>query len=223
MNIFQTIKPRLLCSLFLPLLFFFGSCARSITYFDYVSELRDNIFLAQNEDFSLRVYSSDKETPYSPDGVKRETSRRAEVFLVAPSGEKNCELYFTVNDKKYGGEMSFDNVRAEYYFFCSADISTLSVVECEIIYGESRLKMTACSVLTPDVLSPQDALQTLLTAEPELFSELTDQYGFAGEIYIRLLYEDSPYYYIGVMDRNGNSHAFLLNAQTGKILAKRHN
>ena len=50
---------------------------------------------------------------------------------------------------------------------------------------------------------------------------MTDKYGFSGEIYLRLIYEDSPYYYVGIIERNGTVHAFLINAQTGKILAKR--
>ena len=186
-----------------------------------MSELRSNIFLAQNEDFSLRIYAVEKENPYVPDGIKKETSCRTEVYLIAPSGEKNCELSFSVDGKTYGGEMSFDNVRAEYYYSCTLDISALTELPCEITYGESKVSLTASSVKTPSVISPYYVLQTLIQTEPELFSSLTDKYGFAGEIYIRLLYEDSPYYYVGVMDRNGNSHAFLINAQTGKILAKR--
>ena len=50
---------------------------------------------------------------------------------------------------------------------------------------------------------------------------MTDKYGFTGEIYIRLIYEDAPYYYVGIIDRNGTINAFLLNATSGKILAKR--
>ena len=50
---------------------------------------------------------------------------------------------------------------------------------------------------------------------------MTDKYGFTGEIYLRLIYEETAYYYVGIIDRNGNIYAFLVNAQTGKILAKR--
>ena len=76
-------------------------------------------------------------------------------------------------------------------------------------------------MLTADVLTPEAALSNLVAEENALFSSLTDKYGFAGEIYIRLIYEDSPYYYVGVIDRNENIRAFLINAKTGKILAKR--
>jgi uncharacterized membrane protein YkoI len=51
---------------------------------------------------------------------------------------------------------------------------------------------------------------------------MTDKYGFKGEIYFRLIYEGNPYYYIGIINRNGEITAFLINAKTGKTLARRN-
>ena len=61
-------------------------------------------------------------------------------------------------------------------------------------------------------------MQTLIDTEKSLFDKWTDDYGFIGEIYIRLIYEDAPYYYIGLIDRNGKIVAFLMNAQTNAII-----
>ena len=117
--------------------------------------------------------------------------------------------------------MSFDNVKADYYFSCTLDVSSLSSIPCHIKYGETELELNAVSVRNENTLPYATVLKNLQTEEAELFSSLTDKYGFAGEIYIRLIYEDSPYYYIGIIDREGNINAFLVNAETGKILAKR--
>lgn len=191
-------------------------------YFAYVSELRSNILLAENEDFSLRVYALEKEYPYSSDGVKRDVSTRAEIRLHAPSGDKTCNISFVINGVTHGGEMSYDNVKAEYYYASSLDISTQKQMDFSIVYGEETLTFSAKSVLTENTLTPQTILTALTEKESELFQSLTDEYGFAGEIFIRLLYEDFPYYYVGVIDRNGSTTAFLINGETGEILAKRH-
>ena len=231
MNAFFKTKPRLLrskilirfllvCAALLCALSFVG-CKKTIRYADYVSELRSNIFLAKTETLSLRIYSVNKETPYAADGVPQETSQRTEVYLVAPTGDKVCTLFFTVDGKEYGGEMSFDNVRAEYYFYCTVDTSALREIVCKINYGDEESELTAKSVRTENTLSHTDILNGLLSAEKALFEGLTDKYGFAGEIYIRLIFEETPYYYVGVIDRNGNITAFLINGETGKILAKR--
>ena len=199
-----------------------SSCKKNeVDYFLYVSELRSNILLAGDEDFSLRVYAVEKEYPYSADGIKRDCTTRTEVYLIAPSGDKNCNLSFSVDGKEYGGEMSFDNVKCEYYFSCTLDTSKASEINFLIRFGETEKNLTAKTVKTQATLPPEKILLSLSQTETELFASLTDEYGFAGEIYLRLIFEESPYYYIGVIDRNGNITAFLLHAESGKILAKR--
>ena len=211
--------------LFVLLVFVFAlplfACAKGVDYTEYVSELRSNIFLAETDGFSLRIYSVKKESPYNSDGIAQPRNERTEIYLVAPQGDKNCQISFTVDGKTYDGEMSFDNVKAEYYYYCPLNTSVLNEIPIQITYGEKQVEFMAKSVLNADTLPPFDVLSLLLNAEKELFDSLTDKYGFAGEIYIRLIYEDAPYYYVGVIDRNGKITAFLINATSGKILAKR--
>ena len=227
MNDFWTLKTllpkkKILCLLLAALcVFLLVGCKKQVHYFEYVSENRSNIFLAETDELSLRIYAVEKETPYAADGIPREISARTEVYLTAPDGSKEYDLSFTANGKEYGGDMSFDNVKTEYYYFCTLDISELSSIPCKIVCGETVIELTAQSVKTDTTLSPKYVLESLVSSEQELFSSMTDKYGFAGEIYLRLIYEDAPYYYLGVIDRNGGINAFLINAQTGKILAKR--
>ena len=155
------------------------------------------------------------------DGVPRECFTRLEAYLVAPDGDKTVFLELQIGTEKQGGEMSYDNVKGEYYFSCPLDISSLSSIPCVITYGETKTELVANSVLTDKTISPQTALERVTAENGELFSSMTDKYGFAGEIYLRLLYEDAPYYYVGISNRNGTCNAFLLNGETGKILARR--
>ena len=117
--------------------------------------------------------------------------------------------------------MSYDNVKSEYYFSYPLDVSNATTLPCRIEYGDKSLSLNTPTVKQKDTLSAGEILKKLQAEESELFTSLTDKYGFAGEIYIRLIYEESPYYYVGIIDRNGVVHAYLLNAQSGKILAKR--
>ena len=71
------------------------------------------------------------------------------------------------------------------------------------------------------MVAPNDILKSVIAYDNELFESMTDKYGFKGEIYLRLLYEEAPYYYVGIINRNGDIYAFLINATTGKVLAKR--
>ena len=213
-------KSALLLLSMLCLAIFVG-CKKEIDYRPYVSEWRSNILLASEDQFALRVYAVEKENPYIADGIPRECNTRVEVYLTAPEGKETCNVFFTVDGQEYGGEMSYDNVKAEYFFSCSLDVSTVETVPCRVEYGAKTLLLNAQTIRQEATMDATKLLKALSTSESELFASLTDSYGFAGEIYIRLIYEENPYYYVGIIDRNGNIHAFLLNAQTGKILAKR--
>lgn len=206
---------------FALLLLLLTGCASKLDYTAYISELRSNILLAEADGFSLRIYAVEKEIPYIPDGIPREKTTRLEAYLHTPEGNQNCQLFFRFDDREFHGEMSYDNVKAEYFFSCTLDVSKANNLPCKIQYGEKEIEMTAQSVRSANILSAENVLSVLEASEAELFASLTDKYGFAGEIYIRLICEDAPYYYVGIIDRNGVVNAFLINAQSGKILAKR--
>lgn len=222
---FSTPANRLL-RIFLALFFAFSlfslaSCKKETDYFSYVSELRSNVLLCKTDEYSLRAYATTKEYPYATDGVAHESTTRLEIFLLANDTTKEYYIYFTVNGKEYGGDMTFDNVKSEYYYSCALDASALQELPVRIECGENKTQLTATSVRTPDTLTPKQALTHLKNAQSELFTSLTDKHGFAGEIQIRLIYEEHPYYYIGVINRSGKTTAYLMNANTGKLLAKR--
>ncbi len=230
MNIFfpKNTHPRkkfcryaLLFLLLFCLPFLLSACKQKLNYFDYVSELRSNVFIAQTEEFSLRIYAVNKEAPYVPDGIPQAVSPRVEVYLVAPEGNKTTNITFQIDEKSYGGEMSYDNVKCEYYYSQTLDVSARNAIDCLVKYGDKEVQLRAASVVTKNTLPPETVLDQLLQARPEPFTALTDEYGFAGEIYLRLIYEDAAYYYVGVIDRTGKINAFLINAETGKILAHR--
>ena len=194
---------------------------KKLDYFDYVSELRSNILLASNENYSLRVFAVEKEYPYAADGVRRETSNRAEIYLTAQSGDKVCSIEFVFDKKSYGGEMSYDNVKSEYFYSLSLDLSKVETLDFTINYGGEKFVLNAVTVKKENTLSPRDVLTKLQENEKTTFDTLTNENGFIGEIYLRLISEDEPYYYIGLIGKDGKIRAYLLTADTGKVLAKR--
>ena len=220
-NALTALLKSFLLLLVLLLLAVFSGCKKEMDYLPYVSELRSNILIADGDGFTLRIYAVDKENPYLPDGVPHEKNTRVEVYLTAPEGKETCNVFFTLDGQEYGGEMSYDSVKAEYFFSCTLDVSAVKALPCRVEYGKQTLTLNALSIRQEATMDATSLLKTLKSTESDLFSSLTDEYGFAGEIYIRLIYEENPYYYVGIIDRKGNIHAFLLNAQTGKILAKR--
>ena len=143
---------------------FFAGCKKEIDYRPYVSELRSNILLASEETFSLRIYAVDKESPYIADGIPRECNMRVEVYLTAPEGKETCNVFFTVDGQEYGGEMSYDNVKAEYFFSCSVDVSESECLPCRVEYGEKILTLDARTIRQGDTMDAMNLLKTLKTS-----------------------------------------------------------
>lgn len=200
----------------------FSACSKKeVDYFSYVSERRDNIFVCQTDEFLIKIYSSKKETPYLCDGIKRAVTPRTEIFLTADSGEKEYFVYFFANGKKYGGDMSYDNVKQTYFYTLTLDISALEDIPLEIEYDGGKVALNAKSVKENGLLSPEQIVEKVSLAEKEFFKNLTKENVFQGEIYVRLIYENGLYYFVGIIDKNGNMLSVLCDGKTGKILAKR--
>ncbi len=211
----------------LALLFFaaffclFPSCKKNEDYFSYLSEYRSNLFLAETEEFSVRIYALEKEHPFIADGMVGEKTKRAELYITAKDGSESCKVAFSLNGNKYGGEASYDSVKREYFYSCAADLSTAVSIPLALQFGDTVYEVTAHSVKQTDTLSGEQILKRLQEQEVDLFRSLTDKNGFLAEIHLRLLYEEAPYYYIGIVEKTGKITAFLMDAATGTILAKR--
>lgn len=201
-------------------IFALSACSGKTDPFDNVSELRSNILIGNYNNLYLRAYASERETPYAADGYARERTPLAEVRLSAPAGLE-YDLSFTYAGKEYGGDMSFDNVKAEFYYSCTLDLSEASEIAFTVRWEDGTADITATTVRTAETLRPEEVLEKVRRAESEKFSSLTDRHGFSGEIYLRLLYEDAPYYYVGIIDRDGGILALLVDATKGTVLARR--
>ena len=202
------------CTLFL------SACNQPLDLTQYVSEYRSNVFVYTQKDFSVKARSVEKEYPYVADGYKGEITHRTEIFITLPKGVESCSVRFSIDGKEYGGDASYDNVKQLFYFSCGANVSSLHTLPLAITFCEEEKQLSLPSVRGNELTLPQ-VLDAVFSQEKELLKSLQNGKDFLGELYVRLLYEDAPYFYVGVVDRNCNTTAFLLDGKSGKILAKR--
>ena len=175
-----------------------AGCSRTPDLTKYVSEYRSDIFYGSSGDCSVFASCSKKEYPYQADGNAAEMSDMFEIAFSTPDNTKTYLIKFTLGEKNYEGELSFDSVKMVHTWSQSIPAPQ----EKEI------------------VLPLSDLLKKVSSEESEQFTELSDGNVFCAEIYVRLLYENNEcYYYIGLTDRSGNTFAMLADAETGEILA----
>lgn len=194
---------------------FLCGCGRKVNYLSFVSEKRSNIYLYSDDGFEIKIHISERETPYSSDGIKGDISPFTEIFVTLPKNYDEVEI--SVAD--ISGQMNYKAVENCYYLSLSGgNISGDSVVVTLSYNGESA-EYTAVSVLYDGVISCDDAVKCVIEHDNDLFKSLTQRDIFLGEIFVRLLYDEACYYYVGVCDRDKKISAYLVDGERGVIIA----
>jgi hypothetical protein len=194
-----------------------AACAKQVNYLDYISESRFDVFLYKDDATEIKIQCLKKEQPFSADGYKGEVCDIAEIFVTLPKNPPTVE----VSLEGYEGEMNYQAVERLYYLSFSAPAFKKSGVDVTLTFdGESKV-FTALSVKDDSVMSCEKAVLCVADYASELFESLTSNGLFDGEIFVRLLYDDGCYYYVGVCDKSKLITAFLIDGEHGKVIAKK--
>ena len=196
-------------------LFFICGCQKQVNYLSYISEKRSNIYLYSDDEIQIKIHVSERESPYSTDGIKGDVSEFCEIFVTLP---KNFD---EVNISVCGvsGQMNYKAVENCYYLSQSGGNIAGEKVDVSLTFGGESKQYPAVSVLYDGVISCEQAVQCAIDHDGELFKSLTQKDIFLAEIFVRLLYDDGCYYYVGVCDRNKKITAFLIDGERGTVIA----
>lgn len=199
------------------MLAFLSGCKKSVDYTDYISEKRTDIYLYSSDGLEIKIYLSEKENPYNADGIKGEMTPLTEIFVCLPKNPE--EVNITVGGTE--NEMSYRAVENLYYLSLSDCGISGESATVTLSYDEQSNEYTAMNVKDSGVMTCENAVKCVTEHNPDLFSSLTENNIFKGEIYVRLLYDDGCYYYVGVCDQNKKIEAYLLDGVRGKIIANK--
>lgn len=196
------------------------SACKEVDYSLYISDERSDLFYAETEQFTVTVSCIERERPFLLDGLVSPRSKTVEVVLAEKEEEgAEYELYF-LEDMPRGGEMSFRSVSGDYYYSRGVEEFPSGTVSLRVIKGEETVELAATSVKNERTLSSEEALRFAIASEQEKIDQMSEG-GFSGEFHVRLLRRDKTYYYIGIIDRQGDTTSLLLDSETGKVLARR--
>ena len=195
-------------------LFFFCGCKKEVNYLNYVSEKRSNIYLYSDDEIEIKIHISERETPYSTDGIKGDISNFTEIFVYLPRNYDEVNISVC----QIEGQMNYRAVENCYYL-SSGENFTGEKVEVKLTFGEESKQYNAVSVLYDGVITCEEAVKCAIDHDSNLFKSMTNKDVFLGEILVRLLYDDGCYYYVGVCDRNKKITAFLVDGERGTIIA----
>ncbi|MDE6058656.1 MAG: hypothetical protein K2G44_01285 [Clostridia bacterium] len=190
-------------------------------YTAHISEAKSDLFCAETDEFYVTLACVEREYPYASDGITCPKTNVMEISLV-PVRAEICEYeVYVVGESVWGGETSFRTYAGDYYYCESVREFPKDSVTIQIKWENETREMTATSVKNESTLSVAEALNRAVKAEKETIERLTENGSFCGEFYVRLLRRNVNYYYIGIIDRDGNTLSLLLDSETGEVLARR--
>lgn len=195
----------------------FAGCKKNVNYLNYVSEKRTDIYLYSDDGLEIKIYLSEKETPFCADGVKGNVGDLTEIFVTLPENADGVDI----SCGAIAGEMSFRAVDNCYYLSGSGGGIYGESAQVTLTYGGKSKSFAAMSVKYGNVLDCDGAAECVIEHERGLFDSMTENGIFKGEIFVRLLYDEGCYYYVGVCGRDKKIEAFLVDGERGKIIARK--
>ena len=112
-EIYLNMKKFLYVALSCALLFtfvLFGGCSKKVDYLSYISEKRTDIYLYSNDGLDIKIYLSEKENPYSTDGIKGNMGEITEIYVSLPKHYDQVEISVC----GFHGEMNYSAVEDCY-------------------------------------------------------------------------------------------------------------
>ena len=191
------------------------ACNTQINYTQYISEKRSEIYLYKDDTAEITVNCVSREQPYNADGICGNMCDLVEIFVKLTPTPDSVEISLD----GYSGEMNYEAVNTRFTASYTSPAFKSESIDVVIAADGNEKSYTVLSVLDSGVLSCEQALGCAVEHDRELFTSLTRKRDFAGEIYVRLLYDEGCYYYVGVCDRDKNITAYLLDGGIGKVIA----
>ena len=195
----------------------FFSCQKHSDLSKYIVNLQSDIFYGENGDIKLKGgYSYCLEQ-----GEKV-------YFLTFKLLEKEMDnASYSISfmlDKEYSSTFSLSPVTNS--LTTKVEILPFSQKEftVSVFVGSERYDINMLSLLPSSVVSPVDAVNSLLDSQPELINLYKNENGgYDLSIEVRIIVKnEKAFYYVGLIDKNKQLKALLIDGQTKEVLAIRN-
>ena len=194
-----------------------SGCAVNVDYTRYITESRSEIYIYSDDDTNIKIYCVSREQPYCADGICGNLCNLREIFITFTKTPESVEIIID----GFTAEMNYEAVEKQFTLNYSAAALNADGVDISLICDGIQKNYRVLNVKDNGVISCEQAVKCAAEYDAELFKNLTTRRDFKGEIYVRLLYDEGCYYYVGVCDRDKNITAYLLDGGIGKVITSK--
>ena len=201
-----------------------SSCKNSLDLTVYVSELRLGIYECSSTDFVVTVLVEEREDPFIADGFVG-TIKKVLTVKLEPLNRSFDDATIALNFDDYtaSGDFVYSPISGKYVAEIFVDkLPNLPSVSGTLTSGDETFNLDLKTKIVSGNLSYTEVLKKVSEKENKIVNELFNNTNVSTEIHIRLISEkNTNYYYVGFTNKSGKIHAYLVDAKTGEILAKK--
>ena len=200
-----------------------SSCASSTTLSMYVSQRRTGVYSGSAEEYSVTVYAEERETPFITDGYVGEIKNYL-IVRIEKQGTAldNASIFITYDDVLVDASFTYNPLNGKYTLEQQVDRLPISkTLKVEIADKEKRVEVTLNSLVLDEVMDVNKVLKCVQNYDKQVVNSLFKNGQIGAEIRVRLVCgEGRNYYYVGFANSK-KTIAYLVDALTGEVLAKK--
>lgn len=216
------VLPLTVLMLFTVLITF--GCSKVNRLYSRLSELRLNLYEGESENYSLRAHYGFCETPNINDGTVGEKVYKLTFKIVSKTTEDaDYSVSFTFNETPYKSPFKSDPISGNLIATVETENFNLNEFKVYVCTASSSETVTLKSTVSETAIDYKTALDRLNESQSTMLDGYLDGNGnLSLEIRQRIITKNqTDYWYIGLIDADGNLKALLMDASDGKVLAIR--
>ncbi len=195
----------------------FSGCAKKINLSDYICELKEKIYFGETDDYKVTCGFG---------FIVNENSQKITglTFKVKPTNSLNAKrsLEIILDGKTFNKDLTVS--LSLYYSTCFIEKEDLKETEfnVKIKTGSDIKEITLKEENIEGTIDYKTALNCLIKNQPDLIESYKENNVFMGKIIIRkIIRNERSFWYVGLIDKNDNLKALLIDGKTGDVLAIR--
>lgn len=195
-------------------IFTLGGCEKPTPYYEYLSELKTEIFHCEKENLTASW------------GFKMENGERVFGLTFNLTGFETDAVYRTVSTELGGEKLSATftlspSTHSDRAFIETDSSFALKTFTATLVEGQTHTDLTFNSIIPDQTIDYKTALNKLKSDHDGFISANVPADG-SPFIKLRVLVKNqTPYYFVGVESINGGLKAFLLDGFNGDTLTAR--
>lgn len=185
----------------------------------HVSQCRTDVFMGNSKNYTATIFCEKKETPFVNDSYVGELKNYL-IIRIHNLNTQGVNIVIKYQNYTFESETSYDPIITSLTATIPVKKLPTSTITLTVIDENSTESFTLSSMKKDSTITPGQALNSIKHEKPDFIKNLYENGKIKAEVYIRLLVEqDLNFYYVGFATGKDKIDAFLLDGETGKIIA----